>query len=363
MKKALKIVAVVLIVAIIGVAIYVASSSKTPVDGTSYKAVFRSAYAVEKNKFEYGEDITIYMMISTYSLEQRIDGGDLHVIIEDSPYYEIVSENTEYTIENITDSQYVGASSKNEPFPILLKFTIRINGKDDMDPGVNEVIFKAKFNYIETRRGADIPNDYKGEEYFYGFNSLMFVADDFGIWFSENREEHNSAPQQKYWREGYIFVKDDLDDWKVLGVESLDRYANEGYTQEALLDKIIEYNSGGKPYLTYDIEGGNQYCMYYFSPTLRAKIQLNEDDELLTQFHNKDFDTYEEKANNRTDLMKKVIALLYEKGAITEEQYNVELALIEANPGFNYVKVQYKNFVNFNVPHGDDYYDVVVDVR
>ena len=165
--------------------------------------------------------------------------------------------------------------------------------------------------------------------------------------------------------DGYVFVKDLSDNWSEIGVESLKRYKKSGYDTEALLDKVIEYNGLGGAYLNCSVRDGDQHYIDYFSPTLRARIYIDRDDPLNHQFYAKDFDTLEEKHQNRTDLMKRVIAIIYESGEITKEQYLAEIEYIEAKPGYNSsLCSDYQIlFMNFTKPYGDESYDGVIDIR
>ena len=54
MKKILKIMAIVLIVAVVGLGIY-AAASFNPLVPVSNPPIFRAAYTVEKTKYEYDE--------------------------------------------------------------------------------------------------------------------------------------------------------------------------------------------------------------------------------------------------------------------------------------------------------------------
>lgn len=361
MKKILKIMAIVLIVAVVGLGIY-AAASFNPLVPVSNPPIFRAAYAVEKTKYEYDEAITFNLMLYVQK-EEYIKGGNLEIKIEESPYYEIDDKETT-VVENIRDDEY--RLGKSDKYPIVVPFTIRVT---ENTHGVVPVVVKAKFDYDDTLSNSEtikgVPHYYEGEEYFYGFDSLMFIADDFGVWFDEDTKDHNLIDRLRHKMSGYVFVKDFSDDWPEMGVDSLKRYKNSGYDTDALFDKVIDYNGGGGAYLKHSIRDGDQYYMDYFSPTLRARIYIDKGDALLSQYNAKDFDTYEEKAENRTDLMKKVVATLYENGKITEEQYLEELELIDAKPGYNhYSGTDYQQlYMKLDYHYSDEYYDVVVDIR
>ena len=363
MKKALKIVAVVLVVFALGVGIYALASYKhsTPVSNPS---VFLTAYATEKTNYEYGEAITFNLMMYVQK-EEYIKGGDLQVKLEESPYYEIVDEKTSIkTIEDVKNEKYYLA--KNDKYPITVSFTVKVT---ENTHGVVPIVVKAKFDYdytySEFESVGGIPTYYEGKEYFYGFDSLMFIADDFGVWFGENTKDHSLIKSLQYKVDGYVFVQDYSDNWPEIGVDSLQRYKDSGYDTEKLFDKAIEYNAHGGAYLKYSIRDGDQYYMDYFSPTLRARIYIDKDDPLVHQYHANDLNTSEERRENRTDLMKKVLTIIYDSGKITEEQYLAEMELVDAKPGYNhYQGADYQAlFMNLKIHYSDETYDVVVDVR
>lgn len=314
----------------------------TPPSSTPPVLLEEYCYSIltDSETYNFGDEINISISlqaISGYSKIPKQSPGVLTVTLEDSPYFEIIGENS-ITFENILLKNYL--CGNDEGNRLIATFKIKISEPTYMVRRLSIVTVFAEYKDNSETKKYENP-----------LQGVNFIADSQGIIIAQYPYSSNH-----YAEKGRLSTNP-----KFLFEKSLDREYLAGVPVETLIDRYVEFENGNRLSLNREYVDG-QYFVTYVSKDLRLKIYFSPDYEAFKEF------LYYHGGHSDEDMKefsKTFLRIALDNGAITENEYNIEMNRIADSEtkegGTTYVFI--KSDVSFDIPKGDDYFNYVLDLR
>lgn len=294
----------------------------------------------DSETYNFGDEISISVSLQAISEHIEIpkqSPGALTVMLEDSPYFEIIGENS-ITFENILLKNYL--CGNDEGNRLVATFKIKISEPTFM---VGMLNILTVFSEYEDDSGI--------KKYENPLQGVNFIADSQGIIIAQYPYSSNH-----YEEKDRVSINP-----KFLFEESLDREYLAGVPVETLIDRYVEFRNGNRLSLNREYVDG-QYFVTYVSKDLRLKIYFSPEHEAFKEF------LYYHGGHSDEDMKefsKTFLRIALDNGAITEKEYNIEMNRIADSEteegGSTYVFIN--SDVSFDIPKGDDYFNYVLDLR
>ena len=290
----------------------------------------QSAVYTDKQYYAYDEEILVRLDLTKekHLLNPMITSGNLHIKIDESPYYDIVGES-EIKVNDYYKNEFHDSHS--------YIFKIKVSDHISIPQAVN---IRLKFDLDKSYKCEELPNYDGSNEYFFLISGTMLIADSQGVIITQESK-------------GFSLGSAEQNSLRLLN-ESINREYNGGYaTADDCIDRLVEYHYGNKVYIKESV--GDGHLEYeYISPRLRAKVYCD-----FGELGN----LGEENGAERIALT--ILDALYKGGMITESEYLAEKAFIsdhgsEINPGFTPISDIWNKEM---VPIDDSFYNCVLDLR
>lgn len=293
-----------------------------PLDFLSYKI------EIPKNKYAYGEIISIKFQITSYVgllIDDYvvIEEGDLHVKLESTEYFEVIGTN-EYVFPNV---RTVYVNEDTNIWPVEGEFKIKAITKSLIP---HKLELKMKFNMadkIEQEIRDGLIERYwidLSEEYFYSREIIKFMSDnDKMVLFSENPREVFFEIVNKQYEQNLLTEQEYLN-------RCVDFLKSTSPTQKVYIDFIYDY-------IEYDEKGSFEILeVYYFSDNFKVKFDMTQNEEYRAYFNSKVLKIYDSGiVEFQKDIMAiEIIEVLYQNKIISLEEYNREQQYINQSIGY-----------------------------
>ena len=315
----------------------------------------------DSETYSYGEEINITAKLHIRNpaildvYEKRLQ-TDLTVVLEESPYFEIVGDSSVY-FENINTSDYLCSEKYKTPQnDLVANFIIKIN---DPSYTVNEAIITAKFE-------GTLPNveiDFYEEKTF-RWPAMIYLGDTQGV-IVETSRSYIHGGKHKY----SIFADESSpllvsDRNYELIAKSLNREYAAGMSRDEIVNRYYELFLGDDyavniSSIAKEI-GRNQYersCeCYYISTDLRIKVYIPGENANY-QFMNS--------GNGYKATAYRILLFALENNLITTEEFTNEIQRIDRNKDSHSSRIpKYSiEFPGCTFPSDFNVFDQIIDLR
>ena len=305
----------------------------------------------DSDTYDYGEEIKITVEVSLNAVQFDVDGGTVHISLSESPYYEIVGEDS-FSFTDFDPIEYMCERCRNveEKKSFVSDFTIKINQPTELIPEI-EILgwYENRFGDIveasDNRVIGDLPR--------FVTDSQGIVVDSVPVSPSHieptyGKVEQETVPNNKYFTLPAM-------------VKSYNREYAAGVPIEELIDRFLAGALPGDQIMcNYNSDPGKGIkTLCYFSKDVRFKLIISYDSDLMP----------DDAWDLHIEELKDVLSYALNSGVITESEYNAEMEKVNNESAVHLrgqdlseKKHRFVQGVDFEVPSGDKYFNYVADL-
>ncbi len=321
-------------------------------DYEPYVEDFCYSITTDKEDYSYGDEIelTVSLQISRQWRDEEIN---FVISLGESPVYEILGDGSIF-FENVNPRDYCCKTGAEEK--MTAKFMIRINA-----PTYTTNIFPISISSF-SHKYADDQSSWLVNE----LRSIAYICDSQGIMIHQMPISYNHFDGKGHHTRKAGFTSGQ----KEMLVASYNREYLAGVSVEELMDRYVCDDLGrDNAVLLWREQDNDIYSYSYVSSGIRFKIYFPKDHEFLK--------VRQEEYNRETGkaVLDQFLLLALESGAITREEYDLEMArisneeqIISVSTGLYLgdnpiiTPIRFQSDLVFTVPEGDDRFNKVITI-
>lgn len=314
---------------------------------------FCYSITTDREAYGYGDEIEISVVLQLF--RSWSSPVEFDFLIEESPNFEIIGERV-HVFENIKTDEYYCSDTTGIPGKSFeFKFKIKINEPTYTTESIQIAVI--------CKPQVDVENEYVTEYETMKLTGIAYVSDSQGIMVYQMPVSYNHFGL----KDGKC-KKDFTTGHKEMIIASYNREYQAGVSVEELIDRYVQddYKLKNCVYLEKDYRDG-RHSFSYVSAGIRFRIYLPEGHEYLSLSDGR------YNRESKKEFMEIFLLFALEKGAITEEEYSIEMERISndaqelrlygySNTGFKTGFEEIQDKLIFTVPTGDDYFNRVISV-